>query len=438
MKKVLLALALACTLQAAYAQKPDADMQKAVDKALAVTQDAKKAAKPATWINLGKAYMTAYKNPMANVAMGVDQATIGMMFKEKPKGVQTVEIQGQPFTKQSYSHLDLYFNAAGQLQMAVVTKPSIGGDILAEAANAYTKAFELGAKEKDVAPVIKEIVDAYYQDAFNAYNLGDLAKASDLFKGAADVSAQSSLVERNDDAAYNTAFTALATKNYARAEEYYNKCLENGYTSEGNIYASLSEVCLAKADTVAAKKYLANGLTQYPDNPSILTNLINLYLATNEDPAKIVELLDEAKKAMPDNASLYYVEGNIYTGIKDYENADAAYNKALEVSPNYDFAYYGLANVLLKRGEDLVDEMNALDVREYRKYDELQAKLVQVYKDAVIPFEKCYEVTTNPDMKAAAAEFLKRLNFQLRNEDPKYKADYEKWDGVVNAQGAQQ
>jgi tetratricopeptide (TPR) repeat protein len=141
---------------------------------------------------------------------------------------------------------------------------------------------------------------------------------------------------------------------------------------------------------------------------------------------------------MPDNASLYYVEGNIYTGIKDYEKADAAYNKALEVSPNYDFAYYGLANVLLKRGEDLVDEMNALDVREYRKYDELQAKLVQVYKDAVIPFEKCYEVTTNPDMKAAAAEFLKRLNFQLRNEDPKYKADYEKWDGVVNAQGAQQ
>ena len=128
----------------------------------------------------------------------------------------------------------------------------------------------------------------------------------------------------------------------------------------------LSEIALAKADTLAAKNYLATGLTAYPDNASILTSLINLYLTTNEDPAKIVELLDEAKKAMPDNPSLYYVEGNIYAGIKKFDEADAAYNKALEINPTYDMAYYGLASVLLKRGEELVDEMNALDVREYR------------------------------------------------------------------------
>lgn len=434
MKKVLLALALACTLQAAYAQKPDADMQKAVDKALAASQDAKKAAKPATWINLGKAYMTAYKNPMSGVAMGIDQNTVSMMLKEKPIGEpQMVEIQGQPFTKQSYPHMDLYYNGAGQLQIGIVTRQSVEGDLLGEAAKAYVKALELGAKEKDVAPVLQEIVDSYYQDGFNAYNLGDMAKASDLFKGAADVSNMASCVERNDDAAYNAAYTALATQNYARAEEYYNKCLSHDYFSEGNIFAALSEVALAKADTLTAKKYLANGLTQFPDNPSILTNLINLYLATNEDPAKIVELLDEAKKAMPDNASLYYVEGNIYTGIKNYDAADAAYNKALEIDPNYDFAYYGLANVLLKRGEDLIEERDALDVREYRKYDEMSAQLVQIYKDAVTPFEKCYEVSANPDMKAAAAEFLKRLNFTLRNEDAKYAEDYEKWKGIVEA-----
>ena len=33
----------------------------------------------------------------------------------------------------------------------------------------------------------------------------------------------------------------------------------------------------------------------------------------------------------------------------------------------------------------------------------------------------------------AAADFLKRLNFQLRNEDPKYKEAYEKWEAIVNA-----
>ena len=75
-----------------------------------------------------------------------------------------------------------------------------------------------------------------------AYSLGDMAKASDLFKGAADVSRMAPSEAVNDDATYNTAFTALAVKDYARAEEYYNKCLANNYTSDGNIYASLSEI----------------------------------------------------------------------------------------------------------------------------------------------------------------------------------------------------
>ncbi len=431
MKKLLFTLALVCSLQLAYAQKPDAEMQKAVDKAVAAAQDAKKATKSATWMNLGKAYMTAYNNPIANIAPGLDKATFSMMNKEQPASVSNVTLGGEAYEKMQLSHIDVYFNGAGLLAIVDVTKPSVPGDLLGEAGKAYVKAFELGAKDKDIAPKLKEIADAYYNDAFTAYSLGNMAKASDLFKGAYDWSTTAPNTEANIDAAYNSAFTALASKNYARAEEYYNICLSKDYTSEGNIYAALSEVSLAKADTLAAKNYLATGLTKYPDNASILTSLINLYLQTNEDPKKIVELLDEAKKAMPDNPSLYYVEGNIYSGIKDFDAATAAYNKGLEIDPKYDMAYYGLAQVALKKGEALVEEMNALDVRDWKKYDELNAQLVEVYKGAIEPFEKCYDVSSNPDVKAAAADFLKRLNFQLRNVDPKYQADYEKWNGIV-------
>ena len=98
-------------------------------------------------------------------------------------------------------------------------------------------------------------------------------------------------------------------------------------------------------------------------------------------------------------------------------------------------AYYGMANIALKKGEDIVDQMNALDVRDYKKYDELSAKLTEVYIGALTPFEQCYNVSTNPDVKAACADFLKRLNFQLRGVDPKYKEAYEKWEAVLN--GAQ-
>lgn len=423
-----------CSLQLAYAQKPDSDMQKAVEKAREATLDAKKAAKPATWIKLAEACMKAYTNPTASITQGIDKNTFGMMVKEKPSSVETVVLDNQEFEKWTLSHLDVYFNGMGMLSVVNVTKPSVEGDILMEAAKAYNKAFELGAKDKDVAPKMKEIVDAYYNDAFTAYQLGDMAKASDLFKSAADASTLAPNAEVNNDAAYNAAFTAMQVKNYDRATEYYGKCLENGFLSEGNIYANLSECALAQADTLKAKNYLATGLTAFPDNAAILTNLINLYLQTNEDPAKIVELLDEAKKAMPDNPSLFYVEGNIYTGIKKYDEAIAAYDNGLKINDKYDMCYYGKANVALKKGEDIVEEMNALDVREWKKYDELAAKLTEVYISALEPFEKCYEVSSIPEVKAAAADYLKRLNFQLRNVDPKYQEAYEKWNGVVAAE----
>ena len=61
-------------------------------------------------------------------------------------------------------------------------------------------------------------------------------------------------------------------------------------------------------------------------------------------------------------------------------------------------------------------------------------QVTEVYKGAVEPFEKCYEVSKIPEVKAAAADFLKRLNFQLRSVDPKYQAAYEKWNELVSAQ----
>ena len=434
MKKLVLAIAaLVCTLQLAYAQKPDAEMQKAVDKALAATQDAKKAEKPATWTKLGEAYMKAYQNPTSSITMGIDKQTFQMMNNEKPKSVSTVEIEGTPLEKWSLSKTDVFFNENGQLVMVIVTHPSVPGDLLGEAAKAYSKAFELGAKEKDITPKMKEIKDAYINDAVNAYRVKDMAKASDLFLGAKAVSVLPPSSGVDFEVAYNAAFTAMMVKNYDRAEDLLKCCLEGGYHSDGNVYANLADCAIAKADTTAAKNYLASGLTSFPNNPAILTNLINLYLQTNEDPEKIVELLDEAKKMLPDNPSLYFVEGNIYTKIKSYDKAVNAYQKGLEVDANYDMCYYGLANVSVEKAKDLEAEREALDLRNYRKYDELTDKLNEVYAEAIPSFEKCYEVSKDAQVKSVAATYLKQLTFLLRNKDPKYKEAYEKWDAIVKS-----
>ena len=434
MKKLFFALALACTLQVAYAQKPDADMQKAVDKALAAAQDAKKATKPATWLALGKAYWAAYQNPLTNVASGVDRTTFSMMFKERPVATETIEVDGHSYEKLVFSRINAYFNAAGILSFTEITRPSVPGDLLGEAAKAYSKAFELGAKDKDVDPNLKAIGEAYYNDALAAYSLGDLKKASALFKGAADASVLPGSSERNDVAIYNTAFTAMSVGEYDLAEEYFNKCLANDYTSEGGVYASLSKVALAKGDTLAAKNHLVTGLTAYPDNGNILAELINLYINTNEDPAKIVELLDEAKRKMPDNASLYYVEGNIYMQINDHEKALAAYKKSVEVNPNFDWGYYGEGLLWVNKQGILAQEANDLPVNAYKEYDAKVEEIGKCLRNAAVAFENAYEKTAAEDLKAACASYLKQVYFALRNESPEYKEAYEKWNAIVNAE----
>jgi len=366
MKKLLLALALiACTMQAAFAQKSDADMQKAVDKAVAASQDAKKATKAATWLNLGKAYLAAYTNPTSSIALGVDRATWDLMSKEKPAAEEAVTVNGSNYTKLTYSHVDVYFNGSGQLEFAVVTKPSVEGDLLGEAAKAYSKAFELGAKEKDVNDKLTEIVTLYNSAAYNAYTLGDSALASKMFKGAADVAYTAPCTAPGDDSAFNAALTAVSVGDYETALKYYTICLDHNYGENGDVNARLADVYGAMGNTAKQKEMLEAGFAKYPQNQAIIIGLINYAEANNEDPNYVLSLLDKAKENDPNNASIYGVEGNILSEMKRYEEAEAAFRTSIEKDPTYHYALYAWGKMWYER---------AVEFQVVRRYHQEQGR----------------------------------------------------------------
>lgn len=424
MKKLLLALALiACTMQAAFAQKSDADMQKAVDKAVAASQDAKKATKAATWLNLGKAYLAAYTNPTSSIALGVDRATWDLMSKEKPAAEEAVTVNGSNYTKLTYSHVDVYFNGSGQLEFAVVTKPSVEGDLLGEAAKAYSKAFELGAKEKDVNDKLTEIVTLYNSAAYNAYTLGDSALASIMFKGAADVAYTAPCTAPGDDSAFNAALTAVSVGDYETALKYYTICLDHNYGENGDVNARLADVYGAMGNTAKQKEMLEAGFAKYPQNQAIIIGLINYAEANNEDPNYVLSLLDKAKENDPNNASIYGVEGNILSEMKRYEEAEAAFRTSIEKDPTYHYALYAWGKMWYERAVEFQVAADELPLTApQREYDAIIKNRDEAVTKCIEPLEKCFNESQEMDYKVACAEYLRRAYYQLSNSTNDYKA----------------
>jgi len=438
MKKIFIGLALILAAFTASAQvKSDQVIQKAIDKAVADSQNPKKAAKVGTWIKLSDAYLKAYNNPLANVAGGDKTQVMMLLGGEQPISTEIVTLQGEYFEKNVFANKNLYFNSNGFLAFSEVTKPSYDGDALGEAAAALAKAYEVdakGQKKEDIGKTLQQIAAYYASDAATAFNLGRIAQSSVLFGKAGAVSMQAPCPSVDSSSVYNAALTAYMVQNYDRAIEYYKKALEIGYASEGNTYAALSECLLQQKDTVAARKVLEEGFAAYPQSDRIITSLIDFYRMVNEDPAKILDLLEEAKVKMPDNPALYYVEGDILVKMNKYDEAVQAYRKSAEINPQYEWGYYGEGVLWFTRAVATQEEANALPFNEYRKYDELIARMGEELKNTIEPFEKCYSLTQNQALKDAVADNLKRIYFALRNESPEYKAAYEKYNAIVSGE----
>ncbi len=425
MKRILIALAVLASVQFANAQvKPEA-AKKAVESAVEASQNAKKATKAATWINLGKAYVSAYDAPAGSIWVGAAKTELGLLMgNEKPQSSEVVTLGGVEYTKDIYADKALYFDANGILQVIEVTKPIVE-NALEEAAVAYKKAYALDSKKlKEVTEAIDAIAAKYVQEAYNYYTLGDLAGASQYFQKAADVVADEPLNKIDTLSIYNTGFTAQMAGDNARAKEALERCVGYGYYSDGEVFSKLAVV-----DAANAKKYLEEGFSKFPENQSILIGLINYYLDNNEDTNTLFSLLDQAKKNEPNNASLYYVEGNIRRQLGQLDEALVAYNKCAEINPEYEFGYIGAGVMFYENAIEV--QTKAQEELDDAKYMALVADFEKSLKNSIEPFEKAYQISKDNDTKVGIAEYLKNAFYRFISESAEYQDAYNKYAKVV-------
>ena len=433
MKKILLAVALILSVTAGYAQpKTAADAQKLVDKAVAASNDAKKAAKVQTWIDLAKAYVGAYDQPTVNLIPATPRTEVKVLLgKQQVLNTETVNLGSTAYTVDHYADKDLYYNGP-VLEFYTVTKYPVAGDLLGNAEEALAKAVALdvkGSKTKDITALYEDIHKKATDEALSYYFAGNYPKSAEVFEKSLS-SYDNPYIKKIDTVnVYHTAIASGLAGNSDKAVEYYQKAIDLGYYAEGNAFSNLSTIYLQAKDTASALSVLEDGFAKYPQSQGVLINLINIYRESGTDTQKLFDLLHSAQENEPNNASLYYVEGDVYKKLGDVESAEKLFRKSSEIDPNY---IYGLLSVGILYYEYAVElQEKANNEFDDAKYTALVKEFEDSLEKAIEPFEQSFAKTNDKEIQNAVAEYLKNIYFRFRNKSDEYQQKYDFYNNFL-------
>jgi len=435
MKNLLIALALLFSVQLVAQPKEVTDALKALEKAKKESLDAKKASNPATWIKLAESYTTIFDAPIKSVWLGASRVELKVLLKDQRiLSTENQKIFNTNFSVDKYEDKELYYAEDGTLAAWKVSKQYLEGNLLNESFLALVKAADVdakGAKTKDIFDQLVALKTRYQNEAMSAYALGDYVKAADNFELSLNTSSHKLVNQIDTVIIYYTGLTANMSKDYNRARTYFQKAIDNGYDAKGDAYSYLSEANKGLNEVEKAKEALVAGFTKYPTNQSILVSLINTYLESNDDPKKVLELIKKAQENEPSNASLYYAEGNVWKNLKDIDKAIECYKKSVEIDPKYYFGTFSIGAAYYDRAVDI--QTKASEEVDDAKYEALVKQLELNLESAIQPFESCFQISTDNEVKAVVAEYLKNIYFRFREKNEQYKAGFDKYSKFLES-----
>ncbi len=293
-------------------------------------------------------------------------------------------------------------------------------DPLTVAYDSYLKALALDDKNKfskSVKIKLTLLIGDLTNQAVAAFNEEDYNKALRSFEQIIGI--EETPVFKADDPnsvdtviIFNAGLAAYNAQNYDKAIKYYREAAKYKY-SGARTYQLISSSYMQKQDTVGALEVLKEGLKEYPDNGTILVEVINIYLNSNRvDDA--LKYLDIAIEQDPKNSSYYFARGTLFDKLQKPEEATTSYLKAIEYKDDYFDAYYNLGAVYYNKGVKQIDVANAVPSNQPEKYEEEKEKADIEFKKAIPYMEKAHEV--NPTDKFTM-ESLKTLYYRLKMLD---------------------
>lgn len=434
MKKLLIALMLFSGIQLSAQSSDVADALKAYERAKSSADNEKKASKPKTWTDLAAAYAMVYDAPIKSLWLGASQMEVKVLLKDQRiEKSEEVTINGVQYLTDHYEDKVLYYGQDGTLAAWKVTKKPLDQPLLENTYDALEKALEVddkGRSTKDITAELESLKTRFFNEAMSNYTLGNYKDASYNFEQSAKMSEHKLIGQVDTSLIYYAGLTAFMAKDHGRAIEFFNKALEYDYDAAGDVYSYMAEAYKATSDVEKAKEILNRGFSKYPSAQSILVSLINTYLETNDDPNKILDLIKQAQKNEPNNATLHYAEGNVWKNLGELDKAIESYKQSVEIDESYYFGYFAIGAAYYDHAVEL--QAKAAEEMDDTKYEAMVKELEEKLESAIVPFEKCFAAADDPEIKNVVAEYLKNIYFRFREKSNEYMAGYEKYNNYAN------
>jgi tetratricopeptide (TPR) repeat protein len=295
---------------------------------------------------------------------------------------------------------------------------NLAEDPLTEALKSYKKALELDDKgrfQNSVKVKLTLLTNDLTNQAVEAFNDEDYSKALQSFEQILEIQDIDIIKQDNPEAVdtviiFNAGLAAYNAENYDKAIEYYKEAAKYGY-NEARTYSLIANAYQLKKDTLGALEALHEGFEKYPEDNTILTSMIQIYLDLDktEDAMKY---LDVAIQQDPGNATFYFAQGTLYEKVENDEKAIESYKKAIENDETFFNAYYNLGALYYNKGVKQIEVANSIPTSNNEVYEVELKKADKWFEEALPYMEKCHELKPDDNM---TMESLKNLYYRLKD-----------------------
>lgn len=233
---------------------------------------------------------------------------------------------------------------------------------------------------------------------------------------------------------YNAALAMELDRDFEKAKEHYKELVELDY-DQPYIYSSLANMSLQTQDTVASLEYIEMGRQKYPDDLNLIFSEANIHIFSG-DTERAREVLDLAIEKDPNNPNLHFAFAANYDKMAQdttytteerqfaYEQAITAYNKAIDLDPEYFDAIYNLGVLYFNEGIRIFEEadLKLRATHDFKAYEQDEERFRAMWLTAQPYLEQSMEMLpeNDPNLEIVVVSLMQ---LYMRTDQPeKYKS----------------